>query len=41
MSNAQAELERQLGTSCEPVDWLPGYFRLRGDVKIAGTDPRY
>ena len=34
----QAELERQLGTSCEPVDWLPGYFRLRGDVKIAGTE---
>ena len=35
---SRAELERQLGTSCEPVDWLPGYFRLRGDVKVAGTD---
>ena len=37
-SLTQAELERQLGTSCEPVAWLPGYFRLRGDVKIATSD---
>lgn len=32
------ELERQLGTSCEPVPWLPDFFQLRGDVKIAGSD---
>ena len=37
-SLTQAELERQLGTSCEPVAWLSGYFRLRGDVKIATSD---
>ena len=35
---SRAELERQLGTSCEPVAWLPSYFRLRGDVKIATSD---
>lgn len=35
---SRAELERQLGTSCEPVPWLPDFYQLRGDVKIAGSD---
>ena len=34
----RAELERQLGTGCEPVPWLTDFYQLRGDVKIAGSD---
>ena len=32
------ELERQLQARCEPVSWLPGYYKLASHVKIAGTD---
>lgn len=30
-----AELERQLGTSVQPVKWFPGYFQVPSQVKIA------
>ena len=33
----QEEVERQLPRS-EPVGWLPGYYRLPADVKIAACD---
>ena len=32
------ELERQLQTRCEAVEWLPGFFKLAADVKIAGCE---
>ena len=34
----QTELERQLGTAIEPVDWLTGYFCVPSHIKIAGCD---
>eukprot|EP00962_Isochrysis_galbana_P043416 scaffold16523_cov117-Isochrysis_galbana.AAC.1 len=35
---SRQELERQLHAPCEPVTWLPGYYALSSDVKIAGCD---
>jgi hypothetical protein len=32
------ELAASLHARCEAVEWLPGYWRLPGDVKIAGSD---
>jgi len=37
-SVTQAELDRQLQATCEPVTWLPGYYLLPADVKIASCD---
>ncbi len=33
-----AALGAQLGAACAPVAWLPGFFSLPADVKIAGCD---
>lgn len=32
----QREIERQLGVAIEPVSWLPGYYCVPSNVKIAG-----
>ena len=32
------QIEQQLGVDVEPVEWLPGYFRVPSGVKIAGSD---
>lgn len=37
-SLTRADLEAQLRAPAEPIDWLPGYYRLPSNVKIAGSD---
>ena len=34
----QSEIERQLGIAIEPVEWLPGYYRVPSHIKIAGCE---
>jgi hypothetical protein len=31
------ELENDLGTPLEPVEWLPGFYKLDGEVKIVNS----